>query len=390
MNNPRAHPSSASRMLRLCLIGSAAFLFGCPFLQLPTEKTPEETFKTALHGTREGKRTFYEASDGFMQITGVPMDDLPCTKCHAQNYADGTPVDAATYEPSCRDCHIDPDNPEANPVTGDVCLGCHGRQGAEQQLFSDVHREAGMGCVDCHSKDEMHGDGNVYESLLVDGAIKTSCDDCHVEGGSATPPGNNTFHSIHLDKLDCSACHVKSVSSCYNCHFDTMVDEGHKRWFNQAPITGFKMLLNWKGKVHTGTFQSLSYKGQTFVALVPFFGHSITKSDISCGDCHLQNGNGNANLKQYVDTGKITVTDWDATKDGVDRLITPTGVIPITTDWRTALQFAFLDFAGATTDPIDGAANLPLWDFLKGTADGTQLKFGEPLTDEQMNALINN
>jgi len=362
---------------------------GAMCVPLPTAPSPEKTFPTSLHATRNGKQTFYEAADGFATLTGIPYDDLVCKKCHAATLSNGDPVDAATYAPSCADCHVDPDNPTAN-VADETCLGCHGRQDAEKKLFTDVHRDAGMGCADCHSAREMHGDGTEYASLLSDGALDTDCENCHVAGGSAPVPGPNTFHSLHQDKLHCSACHVKSVSTCYSCHFESEVAETGKRFFNQTPRFGFKMLMNYKGKVYPAAFQSLVNDGKSFVAIAPFYAHSITKDGITCGDCHRQGGSGNANVEEYKNTGKIVVTSWNAAATGADRLVGPTGVIPITQDWKTALEFAHVDYTGNATDPIDKDANLPLWDFLKNTTDGSHIVFGSPLTQAQMDALTNN
>ncbi len=381
-----------------------ALMAGCPQLPWPPSDTngdqqedPQAAiaavvaiFSTSLHGQRNGKATFYSAKDGFGTITGIPIEELGCKRCHAATYANGVAVTSRTYSPGCLDCHVDPAKPKDHPVTDAICLGCHGRQGAEQRLFSDVHRSAGMACMDCHTVREMHGDGKVYPSFLSPGASDVACEKCHVAGGSAKPPATtgNVFHLLHLEDVHCSACHVKSVSSCYNCHFETEVAIDKKRFFGQAPRTGFKMLMNYNGKVHTATFQALSYEGKTFVAIAPFFGHSITKEGISCGDCHLFGGTGNTNLAEYVDTGKITVTSWDDTKTGADRLVGPRGVIPVPPDWKTALKFAFLTYTGAATDPVDPAANLPLWDYLKGEMDGAHAPIGTPLTKQQMSKLI--
>jgi len=342
---------------------------------------PAETFPISLHATREGKRTFYEADDGFATLTNIPYDDLPCKDCHGATFADGTPIDNATYTPGCRDCHADPANP-SEAIADSVCLSCHGRQGAEQNLFSDVHREEGLGCVNCHTASDMHGDGTAYPSFLAEGETDVACEDCHVEDGSAPPPGSNTYHNTHLATVDCSACHVASVSSCYNCHFESEVAHTGKRFFNQSPRTGFKMLMNYEGKVHTATFQSLVYDGLTFVAIAPFFGHSITKEGIGCSDCHR-----NEAIQAYDDTGTIVVTSWDETAEGAARLIGPTGVIPIPPDWETALEFAFLNYTGEATDAINGAENLPLWQFLKTEKDGQHIVYGEPLTEAQMASL---
>jgi hypothetical protein len=150
------------------------------------------------------------------------------------------------------------------------------------------------------------------------------------------------------------------------------------------------MLMNYEGKVHTATFQALSFGGRTFLAIAPFFGHSITKDDIACGDCHRMGGAGNANVQEYVDTDRIVVTKWDPAGEGAARLVGPTGVIPIPPDWQMSLQFDFLNYTGAATDPISGPNNLPLWDFLKTGADGSHIVYGSPLTADQMDKLANN
>ena len=352
----------------------------------------QRDFPTSLHGSRPGKATFYSAPDGFQSLTNVPMDSLACAQCHGATYADGTPVVHATYTPGCLDCHRDPSRPNAYPVTEQICLGCHSRQGAEQSRFADVHREAGMDCIDCHTQREMHGDGVAYASFLSPGASDAKCSNCHFQGGSAPPPASNAYHNTHASTLDCSACHVRSVSTCYNCHFETEVATDLKRFFNQSPRTGFRLLVNFEGKVQSGTFMALSYEGHTFAVVAPFHGHSITKTGITCAECHLggSGGGGNPILQEYVDSSQMTVTRWDAAATGADRLVGPTGVIPVPPDWQAAFKIDFLTYNGLPTDPINGPANLPNWGFLKTGADGKHMPFGTPLTTDQMNSLINN
>ncbi len=377
-----------------------AVLGGCPALQPPPPPppppppggggggtlSPAETFPKSIHGARPGKATFYMAADGFYTITGVPISQLGCSKCHAATYADGTPVNRETYTPGCRDCHADPARPGL--VADSTCLGCHGRQSAEQRLFGDVHRTLGLRCVSCHPVSEMHGDGKEYKSFLDADEPDVKCGDCHRTGGPGRAPSANAYHTVHNQKLDCAACHVRSVSSCYNCHFETEIVQDKKRFFGQGPRTGFKLLVNYNGKVTTGTFQALSYQGKTFLAVAPFFGHSITKDDIECSDCHLFAGQGNPNLVQLRDTGKITVTRWDPTKTGTARLIGPSGVIPVPENWKTALEFAFLTFNADPSTPINATGDLPFWDFLKTEKDGAHMPYGSPLTPAQINKML--
>jgi hypothetical protein len=43
--------------------------------------------------------------------------------------------------------------------------------------LNDIHLEKGMHCVDCHFRQDVHGDGNLYNEPRA--AIEISCEDCH-------------------------------------------------------------------------------------------------------------------------------------------------------------------------------------------------------------------
>ncbi|NUM68450.1 hypothetical protein HUU39_24790, partial [candidate division KSB1 bacterium] len=59
-------------------------------------------FATSLHGTRQGKFTWYGSVNGGMELlTGIPMSQLGCHRCHPGTYANGSAVDPATYQPGC-------------------------------------------------------------------------------------------------------------------------------------------------------------------------------------------------------------------------------------------------------------------------------------------------
>ena len=43
--------------------------------------------------------------------------------------------------------------------------------------LNDIHLERGMHCVDCHFRQDSHGDGNLYNEPRA--AIEIACEDCH-------------------------------------------------------------------------------------------------------------------------------------------------------------------------------------------------------------------
>ncbi|MGD2122553.1 MAG: fibronectin type III domain-containing protein, partial [Gemmatimonadota bacterium] len=142
----------------------------------------DEYFPTSLHRTGMGKQTFYNAipNGGFESLTGIPYDDLVCKGCHTPGFAGG----AVKGERGCQSCH-ETDDPqlgaEVDATLTGVCGPCHSRQKAEAFVhgFSDVHRDAGMDCMACHTLGDVHGDGNEYVSMLDPGAMDTKCADCH-------------------------------------------------------------------------------------------------------------------------------------------------------------------------------------------------------------------
>ena len=341
------------------------------------EPGPAETFPGSLHdGNFRGMEYFYSADqDGFEVVTNVPYDDLGCKNCHdASRFENADPPVEWPGTDSCSNCHEDLADPPAG-ITDDLCLGCHGRQKTEAGFFTDVHRDAGFTCMRCHLLSEMHGDGTEYNSIHE--SPSPACEDCHVEGGEATAPPANSYHSTHLETVDCSACHVQSVISCYNCHFESELAGAGKRAVGK--LQGFKMLVNFGDKVQTATFQSLVYSQEPFYAIAPYYAHSVTNGEnVTCGDCHLP---GNTAVQEYDGEGTITVATF---ADGA--LQGPVGVIPIPEDYADALYFDFVDYTGDATTPI-ADTDPTLWELLDTGPPETQMLFCTPLTDEQMGKL---
>lgn len=331
----------------------------------------QANFSTSLHATRQGKVTAYAKENGGMEtITNIPMSQLACQKCHSTTgkYPDGTDINSATYTPSCNDCH---NFAAGSTVDQQTCLNCHNRQVYEQQLYpdGDVHRSAGMKCMDCHKKDEMHGDGTAYASWLDPGASKTSCLDCHPLASLSS----NTAHNLHAQtgKVDCAACHTLSIVSCTNCHFETLIATGKNRALKK--IKGFELLVKRNGKVTSGTFMTFTYDGKSNVIIAPFRSHLIQKNAKTCTDCHVNMGGSVAAITEYNTSKTITMTKWDETNK---TMITPVGVVPIPADWKTSLKFDFATYDG---DVMNLTSDPTKWRYITSDVNNIHMYYAEPL-----------
>ena len=371
------------RLIAFSLLAAAALLSSActPHTQEPQpasaartdEPSPEERFPTSLHtrGASDGLKNVYE--DGLGRLTQIPYGDLPCHNCHPGTYADGTAVDDANYEPGCRDCHATP----GDAVPQDRCLECH-----ENGLYGfSVHREAGLECMDCHTSNDVHGNGRIMETMYDPDAIEANCIACHAEVSS----DSLAAHEIHFDTVDCSACHIETSETCYSCHFESYVEGGYQdRVLTQHD--GFIMLVNRKnGKVHPATYQTTGWKGKSFVGILPTFSHSVRKAEDArgCGDCHANDA-----VDEYARTGRIWVAKWNEESKS---LWLRKGVIPVPPNWPNVLIFDQVTYAGSPNDPVPGypSEDPENWIYLGNVPDVTHdfKDYVEPLTQEQMEKL---
>lgn len=122
-----------------------------------------------------------------------------CARCHL--WGEGTASRGEHRSSGCSACHVpwddhgrsaggDPTVPthlSGHPVRHELqlaipeqqCNHCHTR--GQLTLHSDAHQRAGIGCVDCHTSIDVHGDGNIYPSIRHQ--LEVKCEDCH---GTAT------------------------------------------------------------------------------------------------------------------------------------------------------------------------------------------------------------
>lgn len=316
----------------------------------------DENFPTSLHATGQGKQTFYNATPngGFEAFTGVPYDQISCRTCHLPEFTGG-----------CTACHETATPPLGAQVSDSKCgSACHSRQAAEAAAYTDEHRKEGMGCMACHTLEDVHGDGTNYASMLEPDAIAADCSRCHKRLGS------HTYHRLHLETVHCTACHTQSVISCYNCHFETQVQLNIKKPYGQ--FRDWNFLVNRNGKVHTANFQSVNNGDDTMVGMAPFYAHTIARNAVtSCSDCH-----GNASVADWFADGVIDVVTWNP---GQNKLEHRNGIIPVPPNYANGgLRFDFVDL-----DKPGGTK----WSFLKSGADRIQLLYATPLSQAQMDKI---
>ncbi|MFH1527136.1 MAG: hypothetical protein ABIG69_10890 [Bacteroidota bacterium] len=143
---------------------------------------------------------------------------------------DGYKTNCAKCHGTCGDCHIT--RPKAGggglykghafsktPSMRDICVSCHVSRGGHAYYGQaagtkpDVHlTKAGFTCMDCHSQNEVHGDGTIYDQRYKM-ALLPKCTNCHSNFNSS-----NTYHTVHINTFNCNVCHSQDYNNCGSCH----------------------------------------------------------------------------------------------------------------------------------------------------------------------------
>jgi len=246
----------------------------------------------------------------------------------------------------------------------------------------------------CHSLGDMHGDGNQYASQLDEGAIDAACGNCHAAGETPGPIPSNDYHSVvHVgaslgdlsdDPVDCSTCHIQSVVTCVNCHFDGEVlgDPPVKVAYRQ--MKDWTFMMNFRGKVHAANFQSLKWGGDynpdqtgryTWATFAPFYAHTIARNAVTgCSDCHDSDA-----IADYNADGALDIVRWNPGTALLEQTLQ--GRIPVPPDFLTSMRMDFVD--QPTLNPVGGDPSL--WDLYEELGpDSIQIVYGSPLTSDQM------
>ena len=134
------------------------------------------------------------------------------------------------------------------PPMRETCTACHGSR-VEKEYFGknagtlpDVHwRKRFFICTDCHTGQEMHGDG-LSPLDRYDVSNGPRCEHCHLDIFKLGAP-NGEQHTTHRGRVSCQVCHSLAYKHCYDCHFG-LDPNGFRHFKNDASVLNFRIGRN--------------------------------------------------------------------------------------------------------------------------------------------------
>jgi hypothetical protein len=125
----------------------------------------------------------------------------------------------------------------------------------QHHLISDIHYRKGLTCIDCHKKNDVMGNGKIYENELK--AIKVKCSSCHGSYNKKPSPNfikirdkqciftsskgieykvktynkSSIAHKYHRN-VACSACHAAWQTENYQLNLYLDETKNYKMWKN--------------------------------------------------------------------------------------------------------------------------------------------------------------
>jgi len=260
----------------------------------------------------------------------VPMEN--CIRCHNRSGRVGTSF-IGVYEGESYGTPYEHGGPSKKELPGDRFY---------LDLAPDIHHQKGMACIDCHTRDEIMGDGTNYAHY--EQSLEISCTLCHIDPKDGkpgltrkkkqlnnleqTPDGKYLLtgkltgkkHPLNPPKagvcdypghkrMGCESCHSTWIPQCYGCHAKRDMRETHLDKLTGKETPGWweegrsylrfekPMLAIWKDKIVTVTpgCQDIvtlidkqgkpagSFNSLTMAALSP---HTTQKAGRTCADCH--------------------------------------------------------------------------------------------------------
>jgi ribosomal protein L31 len=251
-------------------------------------------------------------------------------------------------------------------------------------LPPDIHHEKGMVCIDCHTRDEIMGDGKNHSHY--EQALEVECVSCHGQTNLGLTRRKKELNNIHksengslqlIGKLDgkshpltppkpgiciyqghkrltCGSCHSTWVPQCYGCHVKRDMRDTHLDKLTLQETPGWweegrsylryerPMLAVWNDKIvivtpgcqdvvtlidsagkQAGTFNTF-----TMAALNP---HTTQRAGRSCKDCHAS-------------TKTVGLGEGTAWREG--------------STWHFAPLDQGVETAAGTTPPLDGYVDI--------------------------------
>ncbi len=232
------------------------------------------------------------------------------------------------------------------------------------EIADDIHHEKGMECIDCHTRNEIMGDGTSYAHY--EEQLEISCLACHGETGGVTDKGQvlTNFSTDAGEKqltgkvdgkvrvvrgvkkgvcdfpahkrVGCEACHSTWVAQCYGCHAKRDETQKHLDKLTGVETAGLweegrsyiryekPMLGVWNDQVvivTPGCQDIVTVVGQdgriensfnrfTMAAINP---HTTQAKGRECRDCH------NSTKTVGLGEGTIRVAGGEMVFEGVDR-----------------------------------------------------------------------
>jgi len=261
-------------------------------------------------------------------IKKVPIDN--CLRCHNRSGRIGLSY-TGRFESEGYGTPYENGQPSSKRLPGDRFY---------LDLSPDIHYEKGMACIDCHTRNEIMGDGNGYAHY--EEQLEITCQSCHTDGKPGkTRKGNELNniateeessqltgkldgkkHPLHPPKkgecdypgharLTCEACHSAWAPQCFGCHAkrdlsDTDLDKLTLKqtpgwWSEGRSYIRYEkpMLAVWGKEIVIATpgcqdiVTLLDENGQpqrqfnslTMAALNP---HTTRRESRTCADCHAE------------------------------------------------------------------------------------------------------
>ncbi|MHB8789482.1 MAG: hypothetical protein ACYDBT_06335 [Desulfobulbaceae bacterium] len=260
-------------------------------------------------------------------IKKIPEEN--CIRCHNRSGRIGLSY-TGIYEAEGYGTPYEQGGPSTKQLAGDRFY---------LELAEDVHHQKGMSCIDCHTRDEIMGDGTRYAHY--EEQLEISCEMCHSENPGTTRKNKQVNNIVKKEerfilvgkndgkerplnlpkpdvctypghkRLTCESCHSTWVPQCYGCHvkrddrethLDKLTLEETEGWWEEGrsyiryekPMLGVwgeeivivtpgcqdvVTLVDKEGKVSGG------FNRFTMAAINP---HTTQIKGRSCEDCHAE------------------------------------------------------------------------------------------------------